>query len=116
MLTFEVSKGEQMYACEPSHDEAPERIYERRSARTLLDCVVNKLRDEFIVHARASVDQDGRAPLICWRADSTLISTSVPIPFDPAPATTLEYDSFGPYRILGVLCEGGLGTTLESQP
>ena len=51
-LPFEISSGEEMYACEPSHDETPERIYERRWARTLLDCVVNKLRDEFIVHGR----------------------------------------------------------------
>jgi RNA polymerase sigma factor (sigma-70 family) len=51
-LPFEVSKGEEMYVREPSHDETPERIYERRWARTLLDRVVARLREEFVRHGR----------------------------------------------------------------
>jgi RNA polymerase sigma factor (sigma-70 family) len=46
-LPLEVSKGEEMYAREPSHDETPERIYERRWARALLDRVLSRLCDEF---------------------------------------------------------------------
>lgn len=37
---------------EPAHNETPERIYERRWARTLLDRVVERLRDEFVRHGR----------------------------------------------------------------
>lgn len=51
-LPFEVSKGEELYVREPFHDETPERIYERRWARTLLDRVVARLRDEFVRHGR----------------------------------------------------------------
>ena len=51
-LPFEVSKGEEMYVREPFHDETPERIYERRWARTLLDRVIARLREEFVRHGR----------------------------------------------------------------
>jgi RNA polymerase sigma-70 factor (ECF subfamily) len=51
-LPFEVSRGEEMYALEPFHDETPERIFERRWARTLLDRVIARLRDEFVRHGR----------------------------------------------------------------
>lgn len=46
-LPFEISKGEEMYTREPYHDETPERIYECRWARALLDRVLSRLRDEF---------------------------------------------------------------------
>jgi RNA polymerase sigma-70 factor (ECF subfamily) len=51
-LPFEVSKGEEMYVHEPFHNETPERIYERRWARTLLDRVVVRLSDEFVRRGR----------------------------------------------------------------
>jgi RNA polymerase sigma factor (sigma-70 family) len=51
-LSFEISNGEEMYVREPFHSETPERIYERRWARTLLDRVVERLRDEFVLHGR----------------------------------------------------------------
>jgi RNA polymerase sigma factor (sigma-70 family) len=51
-LPFEISSGEELYRREPSHDETPERIYERRWARTVLDHVQNRLRDEFVRHGR----------------------------------------------------------------
>jgi hypothetical protein len=43
-LPFEVSTGEEMYTREPSHGESPERVYERRWTRTLLDSVEMRLR------------------------------------------------------------------------
>ena len=43
-LPFEVSTGEEMYTREPSHGESPERGYERRWARTLLDSVEMRFR------------------------------------------------------------------------
>jgi len=51
-LPFEVAAGESMYTREPSHNETPEKIYERRWARALLDSVHGRLRDEFVRHGR----------------------------------------------------------------
>jgi RNA polymerase sigma-70 factor (ECF subfamily) len=53
VFSFEISSGEALYLLEPSHDETPERVYERRWARTVLDCVFSRLRDEFASHSRA---------------------------------------------------------------
>jgi RNA polymerase sigma factor (sigma-70 family) len=53
VLPFEFSSGEHRYQREPAHDETPERIFERRWALTVLDRVVEKLRDEFVHHGRA---------------------------------------------------------------
>jgi DNA-directed RNA polymerase specialized sigma24 family protein len=49
---LEFSSGEQCYQREPAHDETPERIFERRWALTMLDRVVEKLREEFVQHGR----------------------------------------------------------------
>ena len=51
-LPFEINHGEEMYVHEPFHDETPERIFERRWARTLVDRVMVRLRDEFVRHGR----------------------------------------------------------------
>ena len=51
-LPFEIATAEQLYAREPSHTETPERIYERRWARALLDRVYSRLREEFVRHGR----------------------------------------------------------------
>jgi RNA polymerase sigma-70 factor (ECF subfamily) len=53
VLPFEVLKGEEYYQHEPSHQETPERIFERRWALALLDRVMARLRDEFIQEGRA---------------------------------------------------------------
>jgi RNA polymerase sigma factor (sigma-70 family) len=51
-LPFEVQDGESIYLREPHHEETPERIFERRWARAVLDRVVATLRDEFVKHGR----------------------------------------------------------------
>ena len=51
-LPFEIADGEEAYRREPSHEETPERICDRRWARAVLDRVVNRLRDEFVRHGR----------------------------------------------------------------
>jgi RNA polymerase sigma factor (sigma-70 family) len=51
--SLEFSSGEELYQREPAHDETPERIFERRWALSVLDRVVEKLRDEFVHHGRA---------------------------------------------------------------
>jgi RNA polymerase sigma factor (sigma-70 family) len=53
-LPFEVSMGEEMYVREPSHVESPERTYERRWARALLDSVESRLRTEFVDNSTAA--------------------------------------------------------------
>jgi RNA polymerase sigma-70 factor (ECF subfamily) len=52
LLPLEFSSGEERYQREPSHDETPERIFERRWAISMLDRVVEKLRNEFVHHGR----------------------------------------------------------------
>src|SRR6516165_7453768 len=52
VVPLEFSSGEERYQCEPGHDETPERIYERRWALSVLDRVVEKLRNEFVQHGR----------------------------------------------------------------
>jgi RNA polymerase sigma-70 factor (ECF subfamily) len=51
-LPFEIGSGEDLYTREPAHNETPERIYERRWARAVLDRVYGRLRDEFVRHGR----------------------------------------------------------------
>ena len=53
-LPFEISGGEERYIREPAHGESPERIFERRWARTLLDAAEARLR--------AEVARDSSAP------------------------------------------------------
>lgn len=53
LLPLEFSSGEERYQREPAHDETPERIFERRWALSLLDRVMDKLRDEFVQHGRS---------------------------------------------------------------
>ena len=53
VVSLEFSSGEERYRREPAHGETPERIFERRWALTVLDRVVEKLRNEFVQHGRA---------------------------------------------------------------
>src|SRR5579863_5494917 len=52
LVSPEFSGGEERYQREPAHDETPERIFERRWALSVLDRVVEKLRNEFVQHGR----------------------------------------------------------------
>ena len=52
LVTLEFSSGEERYQREPAHDETPERIFERRWALSVLDRVVERLREEFVQHGR----------------------------------------------------------------
>jgi RNA polymerase sigma-70 factor (ECF subfamily) len=50
LVPLEFSSGEERYQREPAHDETPERIFERRWALSVIDRVVEKLREEFVQH------------------------------------------------------------------
>jgi RNA polymerase sigma-70 factor (ECF subfamily) len=52
VVSLEFSLGEERYRREPAHDETPERMFERRWALSVLDRVVERLRDEFVRHGR----------------------------------------------------------------
>jgi RNA polymerase sigma-70 factor (ECF subfamily) len=52
IVPLELSSGEERYRREPSHDETPERIFERRWALSVIDRVVERLRAEFVQHGR----------------------------------------------------------------
>jgi RNA polymerase sigma factor (sigma-70 family) len=52
VVPLEFSSGEERYQREPAHHETPERIFERHWALSVLDRVIEKLRDEFVHHGR----------------------------------------------------------------
>jgi RNA polymerase sigma factor (sigma-70 family) len=52
VLSLEISSGEERYQRDPAHDETPERIFERRWALSVIDRVVEKLRNEFVDNGR----------------------------------------------------------------
>ena len=52
VMSLEFQSGEERYQREPAHDETPERIFERRWALSLLDRVIERLRNEFVQHGR----------------------------------------------------------------
>ena len=52
LVPLEFSAGEERYQREPSHNETPERIFERRWVLSMLDRVVERLRNEFVQHGR----------------------------------------------------------------
>jgi len=51
-LPFLMESGESVYQHEPSHEETPERVFERRWALALLDRVLARLRDDFVREGR----------------------------------------------------------------
>jgi RNA polymerase sigma-70 factor (ECF subfamily) len=51
-LPFSLDDAENQYLREPAHNETPERIFERRWARALLDRVVQTLREDFVRYGR----------------------------------------------------------------
>ena len=53
VVPLEFPSGEERYQREPAHGETPERIFERRWALSMLDRVVERLRNEFVHHGRA---------------------------------------------------------------
>ena len=52
LVPLELSSGEERYQREPATDETPERIFERRWVLSVLDRVIENLRDEFVRHGR----------------------------------------------------------------
>jgi len=52
VVSLEFWSGEERYQREPAHDETPEHIFERRWALSVLDRVVETLRNEFVHHGR----------------------------------------------------------------
>jgi len=52
LVPLEFSSGEERYQREPADEETPERIFERRWALSVLDRVVERLRNEFVQQGR----------------------------------------------------------------
>jgi DNA-directed RNA polymerase specialized sigma24 family protein len=51
-VSLSPDEAEQRYRLEPSHDLTPEKLFERRWAVTLLDCVLARLREEFTARGK----------------------------------------------------------------
>ncbi len=63
ILSFDFESGETFYQREPSHDETPERMFERRWALTVLETVLDQLRNDY--RDRNKLDQfETLAPFI----------------------------------------------------
>ncbi len=54
-LSFDFQSGEAHYRREPSHDDTPEKTYERRWALTLIARAISSLREECARDGRAAV-------------------------------------------------------------
>ncbi len=54
-LSLDFATGESNYAREPKHAETPERIFQRKWARTLLDRVMASLSAEFLADSKLDV-------------------------------------------------------------
>ena len=52
VLSLELSSGEERYQRDSPHNETPERIFERRWALSVLDRVMDRLREDFVKHGR----------------------------------------------------------------
>ena len=52
-IHFDFSGGEKSYLMEPSHDETPDRVFERRWALALLNRVLLRLQEEYAQHGKA---------------------------------------------------------------
>lgn len=52
VVQLEFASGEERYQREPTHEETPEKLFERRWAVSMLERVIGKLRDEFVQHGR----------------------------------------------------------------
>jgi RNA polymerase sigma factor (sigma-70 family) len=53
VVPLEYSSAEERYQREPAHDETPDRVFERSWALSVLDRVVERLRNEFVQHGRS---------------------------------------------------------------
>jgi len=52
VVSLEISSGEERYQLDPGHNETPECIFERRWALSVINRVVERLRNEFVHHGR----------------------------------------------------------------
>jgi RNA polymerase sigma-70 factor (ECF subfamily) len=52
VFSLDLSSGDERYRREPAHAETPERIFERRWVLSMLDRVVDRLRDEYAQRGR----------------------------------------------------------------
>lgn len=67
-LSLDFATGESRYSLEPSDDETPERIFERRWALNLLEIVHGRLRDEYCASGKKGVYESLRPFLISANA------------------------------------------------
>jgi RNA polymerase sigma factor (sigma-70 family) len=62
-VSLDEERAESRYQLEPSHDMTPERHFERQWAMTLLDQVLNALRDEYHAEGKGDLFEELKAVL-----------------------------------------------------
>ena len=55
VLSLDFDAGDSRYSLEPGHELTPERLYERKWALTLLDRVLDRLREEYSAGGKAEL-------------------------------------------------------------
>ena len=70
VISLDFDDGEGCYRLEPSHNQTPERIFERQWALTLLDRALTKLRAEFDVAGKTELF--GRLKMFLGGSESTV--------------------------------------------
>jgi RNA polymerase sigma-70 factor (ECF subfamily) len=63
-LSLDFAGAEDRYAIEPTHTETPDKLFERRWALTLLDCVLARLEQEWTVAGKQKVFERLRPSLL----------------------------------------------------
>jgi len=61
VLRLDFEEGERRFALEPAHDLTPERVFDRQWALTLLEGVIERLRDEMAAAGKGEIFEGRRA-------------------------------------------------------
>jgi RNA polymerase sigma factor (sigma-70 family) len=53
-ISFDIQRSEELYRCEPAHSESPDKVFERRWALTLLEQVLERIKQELADQGKAA--------------------------------------------------------------
>jgi len=85
-ISRDLETAEQRYALEPSHDETPERLFDKRWASTVLRLVLAELKAEFEAEGKAEQFEGLKAYLVQDPADATQAAAAAALGMTPGAA------------------------------